>query len=292
MIADNNNQNTTILGGTFLSIKSLLNRLGFKPDESNEKESYYSNIFLGKGLNYKSFRLDHELDAWFDKSLGKGGNVIDFAKNYWPDLTTDEIEEKLLAFSAVTEYHYMFPVKDNPKRKRKPVKLPHYQVDRVRNLGLTLEISEFLQESGLWEFADANLVEVHYYVIDQKGKRKDFCAAGWSNENGGWEVYAKNFKSCIGPKGMSIFQASTRSLLIFQEFADYLKNRDKLHALYASILVLNSPHFISAALKRAKKYEDITFYLDEKREGYFNAQMNIDEILPNCNIISINSSLT
>ena len=292
MTVQNYNQGASTTTSNLLSIKSLLNHLGFRPIETNEKESFYSNVFSRNKIVFKGFKLDHALDAWFDKSIGKGGNVIDFAKNYWPDLTMEELIQKLLDFSSNTEYHYMFPVKDKPRRKRKPIKLPHYQVDRIRNLGLTAEISEFLQESGLWEFADVNLVEVHYYVIDQKGQRKDFCAAGWPNENGGWEVYAKNFKSCLGSKGMSIFQASTRSILIFQEFTDYLRNRDKFQALYSSILVLNSSYFISAALNRIKKYEDITFYLDESREGYSDVRNNVEDTLANCKIIPIQSTLT
>lgn len=271
-------------GDEYISIKLLLNHLGFKPTESNEKESFYSNIFISNSLKPKSFRLDHALDVWFDKSIGKGGNIIDFGKYYWPNLEQNALKEKLRSFSANKEYHYMFPVNEKSRRKRRPVKLPHYQVERIRKLGITSEVSAFLQEAGLWEIADSNLVEVHYYVKDEKGKKRDFCAAGWPNENGGWEVYAKNFKSCIGPKGMSIFQASTRSITIFQEFTDYLKNRDKLFALYSSILVLNSPKFLSAAIKRVSKYNNVTFYFDETRLGYENAKLEIQKTQPNCNI--------
>ncbi len=270
-------------GEEFISIKSLLNYLGFKPVVSNEKESFYSNIFISNSLKPKSFRLDHALDVWFDKSIGKGGNIIDFGKLYWPNLDKDAILEKLRSFPENKEYHYMFPVNEKSRRKRRPVKLPHYQIERTRQLGITSEVSEFLHEAGLWEIADSNLVEVHYYVRDEKGKRRDFCAAGWPNENGGWEVYAKNFKSCIGPKGMSIFQASTINITVFQEFTDYLKNRDKLYALYSSIIVLNSPQFLSAAINRVRKYKNVTFYVDEIREGYHEAKFEIQSALPNCN---------
>ncbi|WP_286897402.1 MULTISPECIES: hypothetical protein [Sphingobacterium] len=269
-------------GEEIISIKSLLNHLGFSPVESNEKESFYSNIFISNSLKPKSFKLDHALDVWFDKSIGKGGNIIDFGKLYWPNLEVHALHEKLSSFSEKKEFHYMFPVNEKPRRKRRPVKLPHYQIERIRQLGITSEVSAFLQEAGLWEIADSNLVEVHYYVRDEKGKRRDFCAAGWPNENGGWEVYAKNFKSCIGSKGMSIFQASTRNITIFQEFTDYLKNRDKLYALYSSILVLNYPQFLSAAIKRVSKYKNITFYIDEKREGYEEAKLQIQSTLQNC----------
>lgn len=284
------NQDGSIPGSEFLSIKSLLNHLGFRPVESNERESFYTNIFNGDKFVPRSFRLDHKLDVWFDKSIGKGGNILDFAKNYWPELSVEEITKKLIAFSSVTEYHYMFPVNNNKrKRKRKPIKLPHYQISRITKLGQTDEITRFLQESGLWDFADSNLVEVHYYVIDQSRKRKDFCAAGWPNENGGWEVYAKNFKSTIGTRGMSVFHASTRSVIVFQEFSDYLKNRDKLHALYSSILVLNSPMFLSAAIRRVQNFREVSFYLDDKREGYNETRSFIEEKLPSCRIIPLNN---
>lgn len=272
-------------GDEFISIKSLLNHLGFKPVESNEKESFYSNIFISNSLKPKSFRLDHALDVWFDKSIGKGGNITDFGKLYWPNLDKNAIREKLRSFHENNEYHYMFAVNEKSRRKRRPIKLPHYQIERTHKLGFTSEVSTFLQEAGLWEIADSNLVEVHYYVRDEKGRRRNFCAAGWPNENGGWEVYAKNFKSCIGPKGMSIFQASTINITVFQEFTDYLKNRDKLYALYSSILVLNSPQFLFAAIKRVCKYKNITFYIDETRESYQEAKLEIQSALPNCNIL-------
>jgi len=266
----------------FLSIKSLLNHLGFKSVISNEKERFYSNVFASNNLKPNSFRLDHTLDVWFDKSIGKGGGILDFAKYYWPNLHINAIKEKLSSFSSIKEYHYMFPINDKKKRKRKPIKLPNYQVASIRKLGFTNEVSTFLQEAGLWEIADSNLVEVHYYVKDEKGKCRDFCAAGWPNENGGWEVYAKNFKSCIGPKGMTFFQASTRNIAIFQEFTDYLKHRDKLYSLYSSILVLNSPQFVSAAIKRSSKYDNVKFYFDGKREGYKETQIEVQGSLPNC----------
>lgn len=271
-------------GDEFISIKSLLNHLGFKPVESNEKESFYSNIFISNSLKPKSFRLDHALDVWFDKSIGKGGNIIDFGKFYWPNLDKNAIHEKLRSYHENNEYHYMFPVIEKSRRKRRPVKLPHYQIERIRKLGFTNEVSSFLQEASLWEIADSNLVEVHYYVRDEKGKRRDFCAAGWPNENGGWEVYAKNFKSCIGPKGMSMFHASTINITVFQEFTDYLKNRDKLYALYSSILILNSPKFLSAAIIRVSKYKNVTFYVDQTREGYHEAKFEIQSALLHCNI--------
>src|SRR5690606_17675428 len=120
----------------------------------------------------------NQLDTWFDSSLGllgKGGKFMDFARTYWPNLSTEQIEEKLRNIQRQSAK------KDRRLRKRKATKIPHYQIDSARPLGYNNEVTDFLMESGLWDLADLNLREVYYYVTDQKGKRKDFCAAGWQN---------------------------------------------------------------------------------------------------------------
>lgn len=261
----NQNNNSDNIGKEYLSIKSLLNHLGLKPVDSLENESFYTNVFLKTKFIPKTFKLDHALDVWFDKSLEKGGNIIDFARIYWPHLSSEEIDRKLTEYSSIPQYHHLFPINDKPRRKRKPIKLPHYQVDRIRNLGFSNEITEYLWESGLWESADSNLFEVHYYVLDQKGKRKDFCAAGWQNENGGWEVRARHFESCLGLKGITIFPGSERVLAVFPGYLDYLKKRSDNQLPYISALILNHPDFLYAAIKRARHFGKVLLYVDETR---------------------------
>ncbi|MGV6945132.1 hypothetical protein [Sphingobacterium sp. CZ-2] len=260
---------------------SLLKALGHEPVAINGDEFGYASVF-GKRTNNKIvLTVNQQFKSWFDSSLGKGGNLMDFACTYWPLLSSGRIEEKLREIQAQSAK------KDRRLRKRKATKIPHYQIDRARPLGYNHEVTDFLMESGLWELADLNIREVYYYVTDQKGNRKDFCAAGWMNENGGWEVRAQNYTGCIGTKGMTFISASETALAIFPEYVDYLKRRNDQHLHYASVLILNHPEFVSAALKRASHFEKVLLYIDETRDGYQLATEAFTQKLPHAEVIPL-----
>ena len=260
---------------------SLLKALGHEPVSINGDEFGYASVF-GKRTNNKIvLTVNQQFKSWFDSSLGKGGNLMDFARTYWPLLSLGRIEEKLREIQAQSAK------KDRRLRKRKATKIPHYQIDRARPLGYNNEVTDFLIESGLWELADLNIREVYYYVIDQKGNRKDFCAAGWMNENGGWEVRAQNYTGCIGTKGMTFISASETALAIFPEYVDYLKRRNDQHLHYASVMIMNHPDFLSAALKRASHFEKVLLYIDETRDGYQLATEAFTQKLPHAEVIPL-----
>lgn len=267
-----------------LTIVTLLKALGHEPVSTGDDEFQCASVFGNRTNNKIVLTVNNQLNTWFDSSLGllgKGGNLMDFARTYWPDLSAEQIEEKL------RRMQHQSAKKDRPLRKRKATKIPHYQVDRTGPLGYNNEITDFLMESGLWELADLNIREVYYYVTDQKGNRKDFCAAGWMNENGGWEVRAQNYTGCIGTKGMTFISASETALAIFPEYVDYLKRRNDQHLHYASVLIMNHPEFVSAALKRASHFEKVLLYIDETRDGYQLATEAFTQKLPNTEVIPL-----
>lgn len=267
-----------------LTIADLLKALGHEPISTGGDEFQYASV-LGNRTNYKIvLTVNNRLNTWFDSSLGllgKGGNFMDFVRAYWPDLSPEQIEEELRSIQRQIEK------KDRPLRRRKATKIPHYQIERTGPLGYNKEITDFLMENGLWELADMNIQEVRYYVTDQKGNRKDFCAAGWQNENGGWEVRAQNYTGCIGPRGMTFISASETALAIFPEYVDYLKRRSDTYLHYASVLILNHLDFISASLKRAHHFQRVLLYTDEMGSNYQSlAEMFKDE-LPHTEVIPL-----
>lgn len=268
-----------------LPITSLLKALGHEPISVTEEEYSYAGVFGDRPDNRIVLQVNHRLNLWFDKVLGKGGTLMDFVHTYWPNLSTEEIEQKL--HDIMININTPVSEKDRPRRKRKAHKVPHYHIDRTHPLGHNTEITDFLKKSGLWELADLNIKEVYYFLTDQKGKRKDFCAAGWQNENSGWEVRAQHFEDCIGTKGMTFHSRSETTLAIFPVYEDYLKRRNDSHMPYASVLILNYPDFLSAAMKRASHFEKVFFYVDEAREGYGSVTDTLVRELPQATIISL-----
>lgn len=268
-----------------LTIVTLLKALGHDPVSFNGDEYHYGGVFENRTNNKIVLLVNQRLNSWFDSSIGIGGGLMDFARTYWPSLSSEEIEERLHNLhNQITRAEHQ---KDKPRRKRKAIKIPHYKVDHTRPLGYSSEITEYLMESGLWELADLNVQEIYYYVVDQKRNRKDFCAAGWPNENGGWEVRAQNYKGCIGPKGMTFISASETTLAIFPEYVDYLKRRNDKYLHYASVLILNHPDFISASLKRAHHFQRVLLFTDETGGDYQSLAEMFKDKLPHTEVIPL-----
>lgn len=264
---------------------SLLKALGHEPVLINGDEFGYASVLGNRTNNKIVLTVNNRMNVWFDTSLGKGGGLIDFSRTYWPNLSTEEIGECLQ--EILNKELRMVNRKDRPRRKRKATRIPYYEIDHTGALGYNKEITDFLMENGLWELADLNIQEVYYYVTDQRGNRKDFCAAGWMNENGGWEVRAQNYTGCIGPRGMTFISASETALAIFPEYVDYLKRRSDKYLHYASVLILNHPDFISASLKRAHHFQRVLLYTDETRGDYQSLAGIFKDKLPHTEVIPI-----
>lgn len=150
-------------------------------------------------------------------------------------------------------------------RKRKATKPPYYHVQHTLPLGESPAIRACLHSEGLWDLVTTDLQEVYYYKVDQRKKRRDFCAVGWPNENGGWEIRHPNYTGCLGPKGMTFIQGQSGHLFIFEDFTGYLcwKFTHKYH--FPNILILNYPEFLSAAKIRALKFNSVTVCFGEEQ---------------------------
>jgi len=183
-----------------VSLAGLLTRLGHHPLRKSGKEQQYISMLRDSDTN-PSFSVDDGLGVWYDHGAGKGGNIIDFGLAYWPNLSFKEVLEKIV---EVSETPIIAQPAENLRKRRHALKVPHYHIEDIKELGNNPAITEYLKQRGVWETAQGRLKEIYYYVEDEKKLRKHFFAAGWQNEIGGWEVRNKYFKGCLGHKGMII----------------------------------------------------------------------------------------
>ncbi len=241
-----------------VSLSMLLSRLGYQPAKSSGEEKLYLNVLRDTETS-PTFAINTQLGMWFDRFTKKSGDIIDFGTAYWPDLSSDQVMEKISLLCASPQES---PVSDERagRRKRRAVKIPYYHIAETRPIGCNPEITAYLQSQGIWEIALGQLKEVYYYVVDEKRRRKDFFAVGWQNENGGWEVMGRNFAGCLGRKGMTFIAGDTDSLILFEDYISYLSwkyaNRMAVH----SILVMNAIEFLPAAKSRAAKFRDVAVF--------------------------------
>lgn len=241
------------------SLVDLLARLGYHPIKSSGREQLYVSM-LREPDTKLSFSVNDELGVWFDQVTRKGGNIIDFGLAYWQHLSFTEVVEKLQVVYA------MIPC-ERTMRPRKPVKIPHYIVEELKDLGSHPAITSYLKSRGIFEIGRNLLNEVYYYAEDQRGQRKNFSAAGWQNESGGWEVRNKYFKGHLGHKSISFIKGHDKDLAVFEDYINYLSWKTENPEADSSVLILNGPTLLPAGIAKAKAFSSIDIFLDRHQAG-------------------------
>ena len=256
-----------------VSLSDLLARLGFQPLRKSGKELLYLSMLRDSDTK-PSFAVNEQLGVWYDHGLGKGGNIIDFGLAFWKNLSFQEVLEKIVQVSN-SELSLQSHCIENKLRKRSPVKIPHYEIEEVKDLGHNHNITEYLQNRGVWQAAQGCLKEIYYYVEDQKKLRKQFYAAGWQNELGSWEVRNVYFKGCLGHKAMSFIPGDESKLSVFEGYLNYLSWQTENPFATDSVLVLNTIALLQGAIRKADEFIGVSLFFDRDKTGH---QAGIDFI--------------
>ncbi|SDF70259.1 Toprim-like [Mucilaginibacter pineti] len=247
-----------------VSLVDLLSRLGHEPVRRTGKELLYLSM-LRESDTKPSFAVNEVLNVWFDHGSGKGGNIVDFGVAYWPMTSFIDVLHKIQ--STVKQEIVPNHIRENA-RQRMPVKIPHYEIEDVKDMGNNAAIAWYIKDRGIGQIGQDKLKEVYYYVEDQKKLRKHFFAAGWQNELGGWEVRNRYFKGCLGHKAHTVIQGNAEKLVVFEGYLDYLSWMTENEESNASILVLNTLSLLEAGIRRAKAYPEIDLYFDRDKSGH------------------------
>jgi len=258
-----------------VSIVDLLSRLGYEPVRIHGQESKYLSMLHTE--TQPSFYVKDKLGVWYDQGLGKGGTIIDFGLAYW-NLPFQETLEKIVQVCG-TNLPLVNYDRQESARKRRAVKIPHYEVEEIKPLGNNPQITDYLNYRGIWQAAQNRIQEVYYFVEDQKKQRKYFFAAGWQNELGSWEVRNKYFKGCLGHKAISFIPGDENRLAVFEGYINYLSWLTDNPGADESVIVLNSIALLNAAAKKAQQYSNINIYFDRDQTGH-NATLELIKALP------------
>jgi len=244
-----------------VSIVDLLARLGFHPLPRHGREKMYRSM-LREGDNTPSLSVNDELGVWYDHGTGKGGNIIDFGLAYWKNLNFQEVVQKINEV-----YHQAIIFQKEEKRPRSSVKMPYYKVDEIKPIGTHAAITAYLKSRGVFEQAKDCLKEVYYFIQDDYGGGKHYFAAGWQNEQSGWEVRNRYFKGCIGRKAITAIEGHPKNVAVFEGYLDYLSWKSENHSADHSIIVLNSLTMLQQAIGKAKAFSSIEIYFDRDKQG-------------------------
>lgn len=211
---------------------------------------------------HASFKVNTELNLWYDFGIGRGGNIIDLAELLYNSSDVSylihQIERNVPGCVSVS----LPTAKPNT---------PQNSFENLQVLSITHPaLINYLGERCIdIEIARTVCKELHF---DTRGKH--YFGIGFPNIAGGYEIRNPFFKGCITPKDISHFYAEEpkKVCFLFEGFMDFLsfmtlrrKENDGLKR--QDYLVLNSVSNVKKALEPLSHYENVQCFLDNDEAG-------------------------
>jgi hypothetical protein len=236
-----------------IPIENWLASIGHKPTKQRGNDLWYCSPIRSE--RSASFKVNTNLNVWYDYGIGKGGNIIDLAKavyqtDYIPTLLSKIDSSCLPSFS----------IRQTP-RSPKPTTSCMTDI-RMQQLEMQQLISYLYSRGIQRDVAIANCKEAHYVVAG-----KQYYAVAFANDSGGHELRNKYFKGCIGRKDISTISRGSTCVCIFEGFIDYLSAIVMGVTADKDCIVLNSVCNIAKAIPKLSNYESIECYLDNDDAG-------------------------
>ena len=250
-----------------IKLQDFLATMGCKP-----VKQYGVNLMYLSPLRtekHASFKINTELNLWYDFGISRGGNIIDLVELLYNSSDVSylihQIERNALGCVSVS----LPTVKPNARQN---------SFENLQVLSITRPaLINYLGERCIGiEIARTVCKELHF---DTRGKHY------FPNIAGGYEIRNPFFKGCIAPKDISHFYAEEPKnvCFVFEGFMDFLsfmtlrrKENDGLRR--QDYLVLNSVSNIQKALERLSQYDSILCFLDNDEAGR-NAYLQLSKEL-------------
>jgi len=236
-----------------IQIINYLQENNISPQRVSKNKAFYKSPFRKE--NEASFKVDTNLNLWYDYGLGKGGNIIDLCML----IKKTDVKGALKELSTVKYNGFSFF--NSKKEPGTPViKINHVQ--DIQNKALI----QYLETRKIpMKLAKIYLKEVYY-----KLKNKQFFALAFENDKGGFELRNKYFKGAASPKYYTTIKGTeNKHLNIFEGVYDFLSAL----AFYKTVrpkntsIILNSTANKNDVLNELSKFNSIFLFLDNDNTG-------------------------
>ena len=254
-----------------IKLQDFLASMGCKPvKQYGVNFMYLSPLRTEK---HASFKVNTEINQWYDFGIGRGGNIIALAELLYNSSDVSYLIHQIER-NAPSSVSGSLPTV-------KPI-TPQNSFEHLQVLPITHPaLIKYLEERCIdVETARTVCKELHF---DTRGKH--YFGIGFPNIAGGYEIRNPFFKGCIAPKDISHFYAEEpkKVCFLFEGFMDFLsfmtlrrKENDGLKR--QDYLVLNSVSNIHKALEPLSHYENVQCFLDTDEAGR-NAYLQLSKEL-------------
>ena len=257
-----------------IKLQDFLASMGCKP-----VKQYGVNLMYLSPLRtekHASFKVNTEINQWYDFGIGRGGNIIALAELLYNSSDVSYLIHQIER-NAPSSVSGSLPTV-------KPI-TPQNSFEHLQVLPITHPaLIKYLEERCIdVETARTVCKELHF---DTRGKH--YFGIGFPNIAGGYEIRNPFFKGCIAPKDISHFYAEEpkKVCFVFEGFMDFLsfmtlrklKNPQQTGLSLQDYLVLNSVTNIHKTAKRLSRYDNVQCFLDNDEAGR-NAYLQLSKEL-------------
>lgn len=234
-----------------------LSRLGFEPERISGKNYWYISPLRDERT--ASFKVNKQLNRWYDFSEGKGGNLVDFGVLFYRCSVKDFLQK------MGNESIVALP-KQAPKiTGREDDKNAMIQVVKAGALH-SFPLLRYLEKRRIpLHIAKTFCAEVSYRLND-----KNYYAIGFKNDSGGYELRNEYIKASSSPKGTTLIDTGSKNIAVFEGFFNFLSYKamlDKQEEEKRNFLILNSASFFEKRLPIMQAHHKVHLYLDTDKTG-------------------------
>lgn len=254
----------TIQDAKQIKLADYLQSLGYTPVKQQGKSLWYKSPLRSE--TDASFKVNTELNQWYDFGIGKGGNIIALAAELYHSENVAYLLERIAERTP-----YIRPASFSfGEQKAHNNSFQGVQVGELSSPALI----DYLRGRGI----NIELVKRECKELRFEHNGKPYFAIGFPNIAGGYELRNRYFKGCLAPKDITHIrqQGEQRAVCyLFEGFMDYLSfltirvnnTPEEPRTGEQDYMVLNSVTNLSKAEQLLRPYSRIGCFLDNDQAG-------------------------
>jgi hypothetical protein len=238
-----------------IDIVDFLAAIDIHPVKSQGYKFFYLSPLPGQPSTRPTFIVDRQFNRWRETTTNQSGKLVDFGVRYY-DCTIRELREKLLA--AVPRVPHGALSNEAPEA----INLSIEQSHPIRSASLI----QYLWERRIALDVARNYCSEVYYTRD----KKPYCALGFRNDIGGYELYHQRLHHRVAPYGPTHITRQKTDIIVFREVFDLLTFATIFTGPiqeFPDLLVLNSPLSFDTVKPLTASYRNKHFFLPNDAAG-------------------------
>jgi len=234
---------------------TYLSHLGYEAVKIRNVDYWYHSPLRNE--NTPSFKVNRELNRWYDHGTGKGGNLVDFGILFF-NCGIGELLQKLTG-----NFSFHQPAARQIVTAEQQSKIQIVKVSEITSPAL---LKYLFQRAIRQDIALQFCREVRYRSGD-----KTYYAIGFKNDAGGYELRNPFFKSSSYPKAVTTILNGCNKIAVFEGFFDflsYLTGTYPTGITESDFTILNSLSLFERSRSFLEQYSQVMLYFDHDEAGH------------------------